>query len=249
MPLPLSNKVALITGASRGIGAEVARQLAAAGATVAITYNRSADRAETLVREITGSGGRARAFQADASAPDSAPGLVAAVTEALGAIDILVNNAGTFSPAPLADSSAAIYSDNFDLNVRGVHELTRAALPHLREGGRIINIGSGYGRRPGPGTGAYAATKAAVHAFTQAWSKELAPHRITVNTVSPGSTDTELNPADASVNPFADAQRANTPLGRFGSVREVAAVVTFLAGPDATFVTGAEIPVDGGFTA
>lgn len=245
----LSNRTALVTGASRGIGAAVARRLAASGAHVAITFHRSSDRADAVVREIQDAGGRARAFRADGADPASSPRLVEAVTGAFGGLDILVNNAGTFSPAPLAESSAETYADNFDLNVRGVHELTRAALPHLREGGRIINIGSGYGRRPGPGTGAYAATKAAVHAFTQAWSKELAARRITVNTVSPGSTDTELNPADATLNPSAEAQRASTPLGRFGTVHEVAAVVAFLVGPEATFVTGAEIPVDGGFTA
>lgn len=238
-----------MTGGSRGIGAEVARQLAAAGAEVALTYNASPGRAEEVVKEISDAGGTARAFRADAAQPDHGRQLVAAVVEAFGRLDVLVNNAGSFFPSRLDESSLDTYTANFDLNVRSVHELTRAALQHIADGGRIVNIGSAYGRRPGPGTGAYAASKAAVHAFTQAWSKELAPRRITVNTVSPGSTNTELNPPDPQLNPSAAGQLASTPLGRYASVREIAAVVLFLAGPDATFITGAEIPVDGGMTA
>lgn len=249
MSAPVFDKVALVTGASRGIGAATARKLAAAGASVALTYHRSKDAAEMVVADIEAAGGRAAAFRADAADPSSAALLIQAVLTEFGHLDILVNNAGAFVPGPIAESGLATYAGNFDINVRGVHELTRAAVPHLRDGGRVITIGSGYGTRPQPGTGAYAASKAAVVAFGKAWAKELAPRRITVNTVSPGSIDTEMNPADASVNPSADGQRAGTPLGHFGTPEDIAAAVAFLAGPDAAFVTGANLPVDGGYTA
>ena len=249
MYTPLAGKVALVTGASRGIGAAVARRLARQGARVAMTYRRSADEAEAVVRDIGAGDGRARAYQSDASSVGTATSLVARVTEDFGGVDILVNNAGAFVPSILAESTLETYSANFDVNVRAVHELTRVASHAMRDGGRIIIIGSGYGTRPQPGTGAYAATKAAVVAFGKAWSKELAARRITVNTVSPGSIDTSMNPSDASVNPSADGQRAGIPLGRFGTPEDIAAAVAFLAGPDAGFITGANIPVDGGYTA
>lgn len=245
----LSGKVALVTGGSRGIGAATARRLASLGAMVAITYAQSGAQADEVVADIQANGGRARAFASDAADPASAGQLVSAVVQAFGRLDILVNNAGAFVGGSIAESSLATYSDNFDVNVRGVHELTRAAVPHLSDGGRVITVGSGYGTRPPAGTGAYAASKAAVEAFGKAWAKELAPRRITVNTVSPGSIDTYMNPADAAVNPSAEGQRSATPLGRFGTPDDIAAAVAFLAGPDADFVTGANLPVDGGYTA
>lgn len=249
MTLPLSNKIAIVTGASRGIGAACARRLANAGATVAITYSSSLEQAEEVVRSIESDGGRARAFQSDATDVAAAARLVADVVAAFGRLDILVNNAGAFVGGAIAESTLDTYDGNFDTNVRGVHELMRAAAPQLSDGGRVITVGSGYGTRPPAGAGAYAASKAAVEALGKAWAKELAPRRITVNTVSPGSVDTTMNPADASVNPSADAQRDATPLGHFGTPDDIAVAVAFLAGPDAGFITGANLPVDGGYTA
>ena len=243
----LSGKVALITGGSRGIGAETARQLAADGATVAISYNSSGGAAEAVVKQITDAGGRARAFQADSSNPQQSAQLVEQVAAAFGGLDILVNNAGVFVGDALTDDGA--YEANFDVNVRGVYTTTRAAAPHLREGGRIVNIGSFLGKKSLPGFGAYNATKAAVDSFSRTWAHELASRKITVNTVSPGSIDTDMNPADADKNPGADFQRSLNPMGRYGKPADIAAAVRFLASPAANFITGANIPVDGGVSA
>lgn len=249
MPLPLLNKVALITGASRGIGAATAKRLARDGASVAITYSTSESQAAAVLDAIRTHGGVAEAYQSDASDSAAAEVLLAQVVKTFGGLDILVNNAGAFVPGPIADTTLSAYAANFDINARGVHEYTRAAVSRLRDGGRVITVGSSYGQRPPPGTGAYAATKAAVVAFAKAWAKELAPRRITVNVVSPGSIDTAMNPANASVNPSAAGQRIATPLGHFGTPDDIAAAVAFLAGPESDFITGANIPVDGGYTA
>ena len=242
----LTNKIALVTGGSRGIGAETARQLAAQGASVAITYNASADQANAVVADINGNGGRAKAFQANAGASGAADKLIRDVLAEFGGLDILVNNAGVFIGDALGEDGA--YASNFDVNVRGVYETTRAAAPHLREGGRIINIGSFLGKKSLPGFGAYNATKAAVDSLSRTWAHELASRKITVNTVAPGSIDTEMNP-DSDQNPGAEFQKSLNPQGRYGQPADIAAVVAFLAGPDTSFITGANIAVDGGVSA
>ena len=245
----LENKIALVTGGSRGIGAETARLLASQGAKVAITYNSSPDAANQVVEEIRESGGDAIAIQSNAADADAPANLISAVTDQWNAgIDILVNNAGTFVTGNLAETGVEVYNQVFDVNVRGVYETTRAAIPHLNDGGRIINIGSSIAHYAFPGASAYGATKAAVAALTRSWAKELAPRQITANTVHPGSVNTDMNP-DIPENEFAGYQKTLNPLGRFGTPREIAAAVAYLAGPDAGFTTGSELTVDGGLTA
>ncbi|MEM9849557.1 MAG: 3-oxoacyl-ACP reductase family protein [Bacteroidota bacterium] len=245
----LEGKIALVTGGSRGIGAATAKLLAERGAKVAISYNSSADSANAVVADIQAAGGEAVAIQADGADKDAPQKLVAAVANQWGAgIDILVNNAGRFLTGTLAETGVEVYEQNFDLNVRGVYETTRAAVPHLNEDGRIINIGSSVANFAFPGASAYGATKAAVVGLTRSWAKELAGKRITVNTVHPGSINTEMNP-DVPENDFAAYQKSLNPLGRYGTPREIAATVVFLASPDASFITGSEVTVDGGMTA
>lgn len=244
----LQGKSALVTGGSRGIGAAIAKTLAHQGAKVAISYNSSADRAAGVVRDIEAAGGTAVALQADAASADGPNRLIEQAVAKLGPLDILVNNAGVIAYGSIADTTVDTYTTNFDVNVRGVHETTRAALPHLNDGGRIINIGSSLSHRTFPGTGAYVATKAAVAGLARAWAKDLADRRITVNTVNPGSINTEMNP-DHSDNPSAEMQRASNPMGRYGTPEELAAAVAFLASDEASYVNGTELAVDGGFTA
>ena len=245
----LQGKVALVTGGSRGIGAETARQLAAKGATVAISYNSSKDRAQQVVDSITQNGGTAQAYQANAQDTNAVQQLVKDVVSDHGGLDILVNNAGVFTPGEIAGGEVDIYSQNFDINVRGVYATTAVAAEHLNDNGRIVNIGSFLGTKALPGLSAYNGTKAAIAAFSRTWAKELAAKGITVNTVSPGSIDTEMNPADAEQNPMADFQRTLNAFGRYGKPEEIAAAVVFLASPEASFITGAELAVDGGASA
>jgi 3-oxoacyl-[acyl-carrier protein] reductase len=243
----LDQKVALVTGGSRGIGAAIVRRLAAEGADVAFTYSASEKAAKALVREIVGCGASARAYRADATAPKSLPQLIGKVFKDFGRLDILVNNAGVFVGGRIGDIRAADYERVMRINVDAVFALTNAAVKKMKAGGRIINISSVLGERAaGPDMGVYNASKFAVTGFSRSWAKDLGPNGILVNAVQPGPIDTELNPATGA---GADIQKSRTSLGRFGRPEEIAAAVAFLAGPDATYITGATLNVDGGWNA
>ncbi len=244
----LTGKVALVTGGSRGIGAATAKRLAREGAAVALSYNTSAEAAESVVAAIRAGGGDAEAFQADAALPEAVGALVDAVVERFGRLDILVNNAGVYVTAPIHESNGEVYSQNFDVNVRAVYEAVHHAAPKLSDGGRIVNIGSVVAQRGFPGNSAYGASKAAVAAMGRAWAQELGGRGITVNTVHPGPIDTDMNPADPTKNPMAETLAGTTALKRYGTADEVAKTIAFLVGP-ASYITGADIPVDGGMKA
>src|ERR1700743_765045 len=231
----LSNKIAPGPGGPRGIGAGIAKRLAADGAAVAITYTSNPDAANAVVREIETAGGKAIAFQADAGNPQAVTSAVEQTVEAFGALDILVNNAGTAFPKPFVESTLEELDRVIDINIRGVFVATQVALKHLRDGGRIINIGSCVGERMmTPGLVPYSATKGAVKMFTQGLSREVADRKITVNNVQPGPIDPDLTPAAAE---WAEPQIAATALKRFGKVEEVVAMVAFIASPEASYIT------------
>ena len=243
----LANKVALVTGGSRGIGAGIARRLAADGARVAITYSKGADAAASVVKAIETAGGKALAIQADGTNAAAVQKAVEQTVATFGQLDVLVNNAGTAIPKPFEEATLEELDQVIDLNLRGILLTTQAALKHLPEGGRIIMIGSCLGERTmTPGLAAYSATKAAVKLFTQGLSREVGTRGITVNNVQPGPIDTDLNPAAGD---WAAPQIANTALKRYGHVDEVAALVAFVAGPEASYITGANLTVDGGTNA
>ena len=243
----LTGKVALVTGASRGIGAAIATRLAADGASVAITYSKGAQDAARVVETIEAAGGTAVAIQADATDPAAVRSAVDGVVATYGRLDILVNNAGTAIPKPFEETTLEELDRVLDLNVRGLFVTTQAALRHLPEGGRIISIGSCVGERMmTPGLVAYSATKGAVKMFTQGLAREVGPRGITVNNVQPGPIDTDLNPAD---DEWAAPQLAATALKRYGHVDDIAPMVAFLAGPEAGYITGASLTVDGGTNA
>jgi 3-oxoacyl-[acyl-carrier protein] reductase len=243
----LNNKVALVTGGSRGIGAAIAKRLAADGASVAITYTKGADAAASVVKEIEGAGGKAIAIQADATDADAVKAAVEKTVATFNGLDILVNNAGTAIPKPFEETTLEELDRVLDLNIRGVFVATQAALKHMKTGGRIIMIGSCVGERTlTPGLAAYSATKGAVKMFTQGLSREVGPRGITVNNVQPGPIDTDLNPASGD---WATPQKAVTALNRYGKVEEVAALVAFVASPESSYVTGANLTVDGGTNA
>tara|TARA_B100001123_G_scaffold444470_1_gene593411 strand:+ start:2111 stop:2857 length:747 start_codon:yes stop_codon:yes gene_type:complete len=242
--LDLTHKIAFVSGGSRGIGAAIALALADLGADVAITYANSEKRAEELVSQIQAKGRKAIAIQADAADPIAIQSAIDQAVAALGGLDILVNNAAIAIYNLIQDFNADDIDAMFDTNVKGVILTAKAAIPHLKEHGRIITIGSaGADRIVGePGT-VYYMTKAALQAFTRGLARELGFRQITVNLIQPGSTNTESNPADGE---YAEFQRNLIPLGRFGEPEDIAAAVCFLASPAARQISGAILNVDGG---
>jgi 3-oxoacyl-[acyl-carrier protein] reductase len=243
----LANKVALVTGGSRGIGAAIAKRLAADGAGVAITYAKDVAAASSVVKAIELGGGKAIAIQADAANVAAVEGAVKKTVAAFGRLDVLVNNAGTAIPKPFEETTPEEMDRVIDINVRGVFATTQAALKHMKDGGRIIMVGSAAGERAvAPGLAPYAATKGAVKMFTQALSREVGSRGITVNNVQPGPIDTDLNPASGD---WAVPQKAATALNRYGHVEEIAAMVAFVASPESSYITGANLTVDGGMNA
>ena len=243
----LKGKVALVTGGSRGIGAAIAKRLAADGASVAITYAKDAHSASIVIKAIEAEGGKAVAIQADAADPEAVRAAVENAVAALGKLDVLVNNAGTAIPKLFVDTTLEEMDHVINLNIRGVFVTTQAALKHMNDNGRIIMIGSCVGERNlTPGLAAYAATKGAVKMFAQSLSREVGSRGITVNNVQPGPIDTDLNPADGD---WAAPQKAVTALKRYGTVDEVAALVAFVASPESSYITGANLTVDGGTNA
>jgi 3-oxoacyl-[acyl-carrier protein] reductase len=243
----LHGKTALVTGGSRGIGAASAYQLAEAGASIAITYSSSAETAEDEVRRLEGLSVEARAYKADASKPESLPQVVDQIVDDLGDIAILVNNAGTFASAMIGDIDYQDYRRIMSVNVDALFTTTQAVLKSMPDGGRIINIGSVLGERATTaGLSVYNASKFAVAGLTRSWAKDLASRNILVNIVQPGPIATLMNPEDGQ---NADFMRGLTALGRYGRPHEVASIVTFLAGPEASYITGATINVDGGWNA
>ena len=247
MPQSLAGKVALVTGGSRGIGAAIAKRLAADGASVAITYAKGVDAAASVVSAIEKAGGKAIAIQADAADRAAVKAAVDKTAATLGRLDVLVNNAGTAIPKPFEETTLEEMDQMIDINFRGILAATQAALKHIPNGGRIITIGSCVGERTlTPGLVAYSATKGAVKMFTQGLSREVGGRSITVNNVQPGPIDTDLNPAAGD---WATPQIAVTGLKRYGHVDEVAALVSFVAGPESSYITGANLTVDGGTNA
>src|ERR1700751_3239301 len=243
----LAKKVALVTGGARGIGAAIAKRLAADGESVAIPYAKDASAASAVVKAIELAGGKALAIQADAANVEAVKGAVEKTVATFGRLDVLVNNAGTAIPKTFEETTLEEINRVIDINVRGILATTQDALKHMKSGGRIISIGSAVGERVQvPGLVAYSATKGAVKIFTQALSRELGSRGITVNNVQPGPIDTELNPASGE---WAAPQLANTALNRYGHVDEVAALVAFVPSPEGAYITGANLTIDGGTNA
>ena len=243
----LTGKVALVTVASRGIGASIAKRLAQDGAAVAITYSASPKKAEEVVESIASAGGRAIAIQADAGDAGAVRQAVRNTVDSFGGLDILVNNAGVATMAAITDFAEADFERALNINVRGVFTATQEAVRHMKTGGRVIMIGSiNSDFMPFAGGSVYALTKAAVAGFTRGLARELGPKGITVNNIQPGPVDTDMNPADG---PFSQTLMNFIAVGRYGKAEEIASLVSFLAGPEANYITGAQIKIDGGVTA
>lgn len=242
----LQRKVALVTGASRGIGAGIARTLAAHGASIVVNYARNAEAARSVVDAIEHAGGRALALQADVSQLDAHERLIREVERHFGQLDILVNNAALITTAPLLEATPDDFDRQFATNVRGLMFLTQRAVRGMREGGRIVNVSSVAATATPPTYSAYAATKAAVNAFTGVWARELGGRGITVNSISPGPVETDMHWAVQTKESTATLA-AMSPFGRLGQPNDIADVVAFLCAHEARWITGREIIVDGGF--
>ena len=245
--MELAGKVALVTGGSRGIGAAVARRLAGDGAAVALTYANAADKAAEVARHIEDKGGRALVIQADHADPGTAADAVEQTVDQLGRLDILVNNAGIFTGGPLEETTGQDLDRILDIDVKAVFLASLAAARHMSDGGRIITIGSvNSDRMPFVGGSVYALTKGAVASFTKGLARDLGERKITVNNIQPGPVDTEANPASG---PFSEVMLGLLAMKRYGHADEIAAMTAYLAGPEAGYITGASLLIDGGFAA
>jgi 3-oxoacyl-[acyl-carrier protein] reductase len=254
MAKSLQNKLALVTGSSRGIGAAIAIRLAAEGAAVIVNYSTSPARAKEVVNRIRQTDGKAEAFGADLSSIEGTRTLIASIDHAFGGafggrLDILVNNAGTVIFGPFVEGPEDSFDKHFNLNVRSVIALSKDAARRMipQKWGRIINIGSAFGEAaPVGGVTLYIASKFAVHGFTRGLSRELGPTGVTVNGIQPGPVNTELSPENG---PTSEVMKKRTSVGRYGTVEEMASAATFLANPESVFIKGENLTVDGGWNA
>jgi 3-oxoacyl-[acyl-carrier protein] reductase len=243
----LAGKVAIVTGGSKGIGAAIARRLAADGAAVALTYAGSPQKAEEVARDIEAAGGKALAIRADSADPEAVRDAIGQAVKALGRLDILVNNAGVIALGTIDQFSVEDFDRSIAINVKGVFVATKEAVAHMNDGGRIIMIGSvNSDLMPFAGGSVYALTKGAVAGFTRGLARDLGPRRITVNNIQPGPVETDSNPASG---PFADKLKEIVALHRYGSADEIAGMVSYLASDEAGYITGASLKIDGGFAA
>ncbi|MCD5990112.1 3-oxoacyl-ACP reductase FabG [Pseudomonas sp. CDFA 553] len=244
---PLSGKIALVQGGSRGIGAAIVKRLAEEGASIAFTYVSSEAKAQELQESITGNGGKALAIKADSADAEAIRNAVALTVEKFGRVDILVNNAGVLAIGPLDEFSLEDFDRTLAINVRSVFIASQAAAKHMGDGGRIINIGStNADRMPFAGGGVYAMSKSALVGLTKGLARDLGPRGITINNVQPGPVDTDMNPASGD---FAESLIPLMAIGRYGHAEEIASFVAYLAGPEAGYITGASLTIDGGFGA
>ena len=245
--LPLSNKVAFIQGGSRGIGAATVKRLARDGAAVAFTYSQSTDSAQALVDTVEAAGGWALAIRADSTSEQAIRDAISTAVTAFGRLDILVNNAGVLAVAPIEEFTIDDLDRTLAVNVRSVVIASQEAARNMNDGGRIISIGStNADRMPFAGGAVYAMSKAALVGLTKGLARDLGPRGITVNNVQPGPVDTEMNPDNTD---FATSLKPLMAVGRYGQVEEIASFVAYLAGPEAGYITGASLMIDGGFSA
>ncbi len=243
----LASKVAFVQGGSRGIGAAIVQRLAAEGATVAFTYVTSPDKAQALVSRVEAAGGRALAIQADSTDAAALQQAIRLAAETFGRLDILVNNAGVLAMGPIDEFKLEDLDRTLAVNVRSVIVATQAAVRYMGEGGRVISIGSTNADRiPFAGGAVYAMSKSALVGLTKGLARDLGPRGITVNNVQPGPVDTDMNPANSD---FAASLTGLMALPRYGKAEEIASFVAYLAGPEAGYITGANLMIDGGFSA